>query len=242
MKPTFLIIGVMKSSTTSAIGYFNQHPDIYISWKELHFFNENYSKGIDWYEKQFPEKRIAIGEKTPMYCFSRVALKRIKKDYPNIKLILFLRDPITRAYSQFNHMKQGTIKNGMKSPFFININHSIKNRIEIDKKKKRFRNRKTILQRGFYMDQINFILTLFPRENLKIIIHEHYTKDHFKINNELFTFIGVKPLKKIKYKHDHKRSYENKMISSEIHFLKKIYKPHNEKLFKFIGFRIHEWV
>jgi len=242
MKPTFLIIGVMKSSTTSAIGYFNQHPNIYISWKELHFFNKNYSKGIDWYEKHFTDKSMAIGEKTPMYCFSRVALKRIKKHYPNIKLILFLRDPVTRAFSQFNHMKQGTIKNGKKSPYFININHSIKDRIEIDKKKKRFRIPKTILQRGFYMDQINFILTLFPRQNLKIIIHEHYIKDYFKINNELFTFIGVKPLTNIKYIHDHKRSYANTITPSETNYLKKIYKVHNKQLFKFLGFKIKEWI
>ena len=242
MKPTFLIIGVMKSSTTSAMGYFNQHPDIYISWKELHFFNEHYNKGIDWYEKQFPEKRIAIGEKTPIYCFSRVALKRIKKHYPDIKLILFLRDPITRAFSQYNHMKQNIINHGKKSSYFFNINHSIKDRIEIDKKKKRFRNKKTILQRGYYMDQINYILTLFPRNNLKIVIYEHYIKNHFKINNELFEFIGVKPMKKIKYRYDHKRSYENKIKSSEINYLKKIYKTHNEKLFKFLGFIIKEWL
>lgn len=242
MKPTFLIIGVMKSSTTSAMAYFNQHPNIYITWKELHFFNENYKKGIEWYEKHFTEKRIAIGEKTPMYCFSRVALKRIKKHYPDIKLILFLRDPVTRAYSQFNHMKQGTLKNGKKSPFYIDINHTIIDRINIDKKKKKFRHRKTILQRGFYMDQINFILKLFPRKNLKIIIHEHYSKDYFKINNELFKFIGVKPLKKIKYKHDHKRLYKNKIKTKELNYLKKLYKPHNEKLFKFLGYRINEWL
>lgn len=55
MKPTFLIIGVQKGGTTPAIWYLGQHPDLYIFRGEAHFFDDddNYKKGIEWYEKEF---------------------------------------------------------------------------------------------------------------------------------------------------------------------------------------------
>lgn len=51
MKPSYIIIGVQKSATTSAIVYLNQHPKIFCNWGELHFFDDNkkYKNGIQWY-------------------------------------------------------------------------------------------------------------------------------------------------------------------------------------------------
>ena len=244
MKPTFLIIGTMKSGTTSAMAYFNQHPSIYISWAELHFFdkNENYKKGIKWYENHFKEKRQQIGEKTPIYSFSRVALQRIKKHYPDIKLILFLRDPVYRAYSQYNHMLQATIRKGKDSPYYHNLELSFLDLVKADEKKKNFRFHKTIFQKGCYIDQIEYILKLFPRNQLKIVIFEHYVKDYLKQNNELFKFLGVSSVKKLIVKKEHVRKHERKITKEEIAYLKKKYKPYNERLFKFLGYRIKEWV
>ena len=123
MKPSYIIIGVQKSATTSAIVYLNQHPKIFCNWGELHFFddNEKYRNGIQWYENKLAEnnkynKKI-IGVKTPFYIFSKKSIDRIYKHYPNIKLIIFLRDPVTRAFSQYNHM----IQESKKKMYLINL-------------------------------------------------------------------------------------------------------------------------
>ena len=120
VKPNFLIIGTQKGGTTSLMRHLNRNPSIYIHM-EPHFFNNNseYNKGAAEYEKKLNEglknhikwmknnKNISknpkiIGEKTPEYMFNKTALKRIKKYNPNIKLIVILREPISRAYSQWN--------------------------------------------------------------------------------------------------------------------------------------------
>lgn len=104
MLPNFLVVGPPKSGTTSLQLYLNRHPDIFCRG-ETHYYDENYKKGIKWYEKQFQkwngEKRV--GEKTPDYFYIKKIPEKIKKDIPDIKLIFILRDPIKRAYSHYYH-------------------------------------------------------------------------------------------------------------------------------------------
>ncbi len=244
MKPTFLIIGAMKSATTSAEFYMNQHPDIHCNWGEIHFFDKdsNYEKGIDWYESHFTKGKER-GEKTPIYVFFKKAVLRIKKHYPDIKLLLFLRDPVMRAFSQYNHMIQESSKPNAKEKYimYVHPKTTIKQIAKHDLQNIELRERRSIIQRGFYLEQIKFLLEHFPRKNIKIIIAEWYLKDHLKWNNEIFRFLGVKELTSMKPEMQHKRKYIIDKKQKDINLLKKIYKPHNVKLFKFLGYKVKEW-
>lgn len=104
MLPNFLIVGPPKSGTTSLQFYLNKHPEVYTTG-EAHFFNANYEKGIEWYEKFFEKhnNEKAIGEKTPGYFFDEKTPERIKKELVDVKLLFIFRDPIKRAYSQYWH-------------------------------------------------------------------------------------------------------------------------------------------
>jgi len=104
MFPNFIIAGPPKSGTTSLQLYLNRHPDIFC-YGEIHFFSNNYEKGLKWYEKHFDkwDQEKAVGEKSPSYFSDPNTPKRIKKDFPDIKLIFILRNPIDRAYSQYWH-------------------------------------------------------------------------------------------------------------------------------------------
>lgn len=245
MKPTFLIIGAQKGGTTPGIWYLSQHPDIYMFQGEAHFFDndDNYNKGIEWYENKFFNgnkeyvRRKHRGEKTPMYCFMRKTIDRIKKAYPNIKLLLFLRNPIARAHSHYNHLQQVE-----RTRFKGDRHRSFNDLIQDDLKKKYYRRYDTILQRGYYLEQIEYILSKFPKENLKIIISERYKQDPLKVNNEIFKFLGLKLLKSVKIRTDvHARKYAKKISKKDYDLLDKLYIPHNEALYKFLGHRIEEW-
>lgn len=104
VKPTFLCIGVQKAGTTSLINYLEQHPDIFMKKDELHFFDttEPTESEIIKYENEFKTNKLIVGEKTPSYNFLQYAIDRIYNYNPNIKLILILREPISRAFSQYN--------------------------------------------------------------------------------------------------------------------------------------------
>ena len=120
--PTFLCIGAQKCGTTWLARAVKQHPQVSPGKKkELHFFNHRdaYERGLEWYESQFrsrPQTR-ATGEFTPNYWWTTGtetsfhylgAAERIAGAYPDLRLIVCLRDPVDRAVSAyFHHMNAG---------------------------------------------------------------------------------------------------------------------------------------
>ena len=111
VKPTFIIVGVMKAGATSLFGAVRRHPQVgKPSKKELHFFDrKNYTRlGMEWYEQHFElgPKQIAVGEATPAYVYEAETRERIAENLPDVRLIISLRDPVRRAYSHFWHSKR----------------------------------------------------------------------------------------------------------------------------------------
>lgn len=125
--PNFFIIGAAKSGTTTLYHYLKQHPQIYMTpVKETNFFafeeekldftgvkvnesTKSYQKEIITdiysYRQQFENvnQEIAIGESCPSYLYIPKAAENIKRYTPQAKVIVILRDPIERAYSNFLH-------------------------------------------------------------------------------------------------------------------------------------------
>lgn len=104
--PLFIIAGTQKSGTTALAAFMSLHPNISLSArKELHFFDKdaNYQKGIQEYLSNFQGNKSTIiyGEATPFYIASRVACNRISQHFPNVKMIILLREPVDRAYSEY---------------------------------------------------------------------------------------------------------------------------------------------
>ena len=111
--PNFVIIGAQKSGTTSLSYYLQEHPEIYVYPKEIHFFDDRdgtYEHGLEFYSGFFAESQgaKAIGECTPCYIYAEQPPERMYEAIPNAKLILIARNPVDRAYS--NYWKN--IKNG----------------------------------------------------------------------------------------------------------------------------------
>ena len=102
--PNFIIIGAVRCGTTSLYYDICEHSCVLpAAYDEIGFFDSNYELGINWYKSMFPTKikgkKIEIkkgicitGEDTPFYFWNKKAIKRIKKEIPNIKLILLLRN------------------------------------------------------------------------------------------------------------------------------------------------------
>ena len=102
-KPNYLVIGAQKSGTTSVRGLLGQHPDIYIHPEELQFFWREYGDDFERYCSNFEDAGSAqfVGEKSPDYLFFKEAAPRIAELNPDMKLIVILREPTLRAYSDW---------------------------------------------------------------------------------------------------------------------------------------------
>jgi len=109
MLPTFVLIGAMKSATTSLHYYLDLHPQISMSHrKELDFFiaDRQWPNGVDWYESQFSDDAPVRGESSTGYTkYPDVGgvPERMHSILPDAKLIYMVRDPIERILSQYVH-------------------------------------------------------------------------------------------------------------------------------------------
>lgn len=168
--PTFLCIGAQKAGTTWLASLVGQHPEVCVGVrKELHFFDhvEECSKGLSWYESQFDcnPTAVATGEFTPNYLWStdrapsagrrsNGLAERVAQAYPDLDLIVMLRDPADRAVSAyFHHIKKGRID---PSTPILEATESYP----------------SILEHGHYADHLDVWLSLFPRERFLFLVYE----------------------------------------------------------------------
>ncbi|XP_036316161.1 heparan sulfate glucosamine 3-O-sulfotransferase 4 [Pipistrellus kuhlii] len=101
--PQALIIGVKKGGTRALLEAIRAHPDVRAVGVEPHFFDRNYEKGLEWYRSVMPKTvdgQITM-EKTPSYFVTNEAPKRIHSMAKDIKLIVVVRNPVTRAISDY---------------------------------------------------------------------------------------------------------------------------------------------
>ena len=105
--PDVIVMGAKKCGTTALRNFLTFHPQIATSKGEVHFFDNRYYLGMDWYLDQMPystPEQITL-EKTPKYFVHPLSPRAIRKHLgPNVKFILILRDPIKRAVSDFVHV------------------------------------------------------------------------------------------------------------------------------------------
>jgi sulfotransferase family protein len=103
--PNFLFIGPDKSGSTWLYEALRQHRQVFLPRvKELFFFDQFYDKGWSWYSKYFQsagEQHHIVAEICHDYLFSPLACQRIAHDLPSAKLMVCLREPAQRAFSEF---------------------------------------------------------------------------------------------------------------------------------------------
>ncbi len=107
MKVNTLIIGAGRSGTTSVYEYLAHHPEVNFSiTKELHYFSipDLYKRGEKYFHSLFESKERKITATADTYLLiDKKAPERIRNYNPDIKLIVMLRDPVERAFSNYNY-------------------------------------------------------------------------------------------------------------------------------------------
>ncbi|CAN5742667.1 sulfotransferase [soil metagenome] len=102
--PNFLLIGAMRSGTSSLARWLRGHPEIFLAVpKELHYFDREHERGVAWYQERFADvaDETAVGEATPSYLYRVDAVERMAALVPDARLLVILREPVERAYSHY---------------------------------------------------------------------------------------------------------------------------------------------
>ena len=220
MKPNYLGIGVQKGGTSSLVKYMNLHSEIFMKEDEAHFFDRKLSeeklsdKEIKQYEKSFKTTKTIVGEKTPSYCYLRYAIDRIYDYNKNMKLIVILREPISRAFSQYNMNLQKKEKRTLNDKTDEQIFNEVISEENVKLNELKSNGRYYVI-RGFYDEILEYILSKFSRDNLYIGISEEINQNKLKYYNEIYEFLEATKLKKINEGLNvHVRKYTKKYLKS----------------------------
>jgi hypothetical protein len=167
--PDFLVIGAMRSGTSSLARYLRAHPSICLATKkEVRFFDLNYDKGIGWYKSHFPCSHPGhrTGEATQTYLYDADALERMAGSVPDALLIAILRHPVERAYSHYwlNRAR------GRESLEFSEALEAETGRLARGRPQEKFWY--SYVDRGRYAQQLRRVSRFYPRERILVVLFD----------------------------------------------------------------------
>ncbi len=188
-KVDFIGIGAERCGTTWIASCLAEHPEICFSKeKEIYFFNKldrhflkidnlRYERGIEWYKSFFNHcsGKSITGEFTPTYMFCPSSAARIKYHFPDVKLIVTLRNPVDRAFSQYLH----------------NIRGGVIRKMSFEKALKKYN---SYIEKGFYYRHLKYFFDIFPKKNIKVVLMSDIADNPEKVIRDIYKFLGVKHL------------------------------------------------
>lgn len=178
-KPHFIIIGAVKGATTWSARALARHPSIFIPGPEPHYFSTEYDKGPDWYLALFAEAAAGavIGEKSADYLAHPEAAARMAAFVPDARLIVQLRNPVERAYSDYCMLyRRGTVREEPAAYFSPKRTGGASERF---------------LNGGLYADHLRRFYDRYPRDQILVLLVEEVTTSPTPVYNRILSHIGL---------------------------------------------------
>ena len=245
--PDFLIIGAQKAGTTFLYYLLCQHPYVApTSEKELHFFDsQKFNKGEGWYRSNFPPPtsenghKVITGEASPYYIYHPLAARRAAQVVPHARLIVLLRNPVDRAYSDY----QNRLREGNEFLGFEEAIEAEEERIKGEKEKmladegysSASHRRHSYLARGVYVDQIKEWHNHFDPDQLLVLKSEDFFKNTRKMMQLVCDFLGLPEWDGGNFGQGKNRRRYNPMSPTIREKLESYFEPHNQRLYDYLG-------
>jgi len=171
--PDFLYIGTSKAGSTWLFNALAVCPDVWLaSNKGLYFFDSHYDRGLDWYREQFAgADGRAVGEFSHSYLSSPEAPARIAAYSPTMRLLVCLREPVDRAFSDYLDLVKN---NGFTGSFTEAIEQFPR-----------------LLDRGRYATHLSRYLEHFPHSQLHIGLFDDLRTGAQAYADEVYDFLEV---------------------------------------------------
>jgi len=186
--PSALIIGTMKGGTSTLNAWLRHHPQVMFSAiKEVHFFDEQFDRGERWYRTYFPLLERWLGgrcalEATPAYLYRAPQVaERMHGLVPDARLILLLRNPVSRAISHYGHQVQRGVEQRTPAEALMSPEGSRQGKPNHYKR------------RGLYAEQIEQVLRFYRREQLLVLRSEDLFADPFAAYAQVQRFLALDP-------------------------------------------------
>jgi hypothetical protein len=250
--PSYVIVGAQKGGTSALYEYLVRHPLVGRSTnEEIQYFSLNYARGTNWYRGHFPTRaraalvrrrygrELITGESSPYYLFHPHALERLRELLPDAKLIVVLRNPVDRAYSQYNHSRQmgcepletfeaglaaepdrleGELEKMLDDPLYNSFSHY----------------NHSYLARGLYVEQLERLYGLFDERQILLETADALRGDTDTVFSRVLDFVGLPQHRLSHYPPQNVRRYPP-MDSATRRRLVEYFTEPNERLYAFLG-------
>ncbi|MEL7145980.1 MAG: sulfotransferase [Bacteroidota bacterium] len=240
-KPSFIIVGAQKAGTTGLFAILKRHSHLVGSLKkEVHYFdNDNWYHQNDLrdYHACFPPSFMVpkdglAFEASPLYLFHENVAERLKKYNPELKIIVVLREPASRALSAWK-MYHHKFKGRKNSALFDH--RSFRQAIADEITHKNSEHRFDYIKRGQYAEQIERYLKHFGRDQI-LFLENNMIKNHLdETVRKICTFLNI-PYMELQFKASNVSAHStNEIFDVELQKLREHYQPYNEELWRVIG-------
>ena len=209
--PTFLILGAPKCGTTALHHALARHPDVFLAPDKDPLFFEldaEYGAGPEayWY-RYFADWRgeTAVGEARPTKLMLPYVPERVRRWFPDVRLIAILRDPADRAFSHWwmrrcNGLESRDFEEALRANArametgrtFAGPSGVVAWREHLDP---RVPTAPVYLEFGEYPAQLARWIECFGRERVRIVFFDDWTRDSEGVLGGLHEFLGVDPLR-----------------------------------------------
>lgn len=200
--PNFFIIGAPKCGTTSLSEYLADHPRIFVSVpKEPLYFADDFMTypgrigDIETYTSIFRRAgsaHLAVAEASALYMYSSVAVQNIYDYDKNAKIVVMIRNPIDfllSLHSQLLYGFQESEKDFEKAWRLQALRRDGKN-VPSQCPEASLLQYAQIARFG---DQLERVLNIFPKDQVKIILFEDFVSSTPEIYNDVLKFLNVPP-------------------------------------------------
>lgn len=223
--PDYVMIGTQRGGTSSLHDYLNQHPRILTSLrKEVQFFSRHYARGTSWYRGNFPTRLTVelaarrsggepvVGEASPYYLFHPAAADRMSQVLPDARIVVMLRNPVSRAFSHYQHNRSLGLE-PLTFPEAL-AREDERTAGEAERVAADPSGTSWALQhfsyaaRGMYREQLDRWFAVYRREQFLLLRSEDFFADPQAVYDRTLEFLGVEPRPLRTTRPVNSRSYE----------------------------------
>ena len=198
-KPNFFIAGAPKCGTTALYEYLRSHPQVFMpNLKEPHFFSDDlithqFVRTLDEYTRLFAgasPHQLRVGEASASYLLSFAALPAIREFNPDARIIAMFRNPVDMVYSfhsQLLYWSEETEGDFEKA-------------WALQERRRRGIDVPATCREPFWLQyrdvgrfgtQAQRLLSVFPRDQVKLILFDDFAASPQGIYNEVIDFLGI---------------------------------------------------
>jgi hypothetical protein len=243
----FVVGGAQKSGTTTLDALLRLHPELQMARKkETHFFDD---ETRDWSAPDYsgldafygPVDGRIRGESTPITLYWRPALRRLVRYNPEIKIILLLRDPVTRAFAQWKK----SYAEGRETLDFAAALRAYPERVQAIAETEGLERHFSYVERGFYGAQLAHMSGLVPRPNIQVEVFEEFLASRAAALARIAAFLGIAPFAEdLPLLHRHlaiAQAYPSELRAKDRALLRTLYRDDTIALEAFLGRPIPAW-